>query len=749
MLLSNGRARLFVIFLPAWLILPIVGAQDYPLDVKSHSQGSLQLTVVAAGGWGDLVGTGERWLPYIDPITGDSIYGCVYPRNSHNLFFGSLPAFGALSGADTMFSHWDGLTSQGMRVPIWRLASTDISQPYYSSGAYSNLDLETQFHDSVPGYGLLYTNWKRELHHPLGIVCTQRSMAWSGAAIDDFVLFDYEVVNQGSRELRDMYVGFSAWSYGYESNENGNLMGFLEHTDIVDACGGWDTLNLAYVMDNDGNPVMDRFTPQSKRGAVGIMLLGATVDSLLINFNWDVSDASRSEDWVPRRPGTIDDPFRSFNPYFAWPGRSGNMYYLMSHPERDYDQIFAAARHFGWLPPWHYASHIASGWPGGFVYSFGPFNIPVHEKINFAIAVVGGDNVHINPGAKFDPLQPQSYYDGLDFSELATNARWAQWVYDNPGVDTDSDGFFGEYRVCEGETTWYKGDGVPDFRGNMPPPIPFTRYETESGKIVVRWNGFLSETTKDNFSGLYDFEGYRVYSGLDNRRTSLSLLTSYDKQDWFRWKFHALGSGEGKWLNDDPPFSLDSLQIIHNNPDFDPEAYPRQRPLHEGDSVFYFSAVDANANSLTDPHGIHKAYPDAVNPGTDSALWTEDDITLEHDGRRLPKYYEYEYVIDNLLPTVPYFVSVTVFDFGYAGGRGNMPPDETNPLNNVTECYAQTSSEVAEEQQLDAYVYPNPYRVDADYEDNGYENRKGNIIPDRARLIHFSNLPKVCQNKIY
>ncbi|MCX6835779.1 MAG: hypothetical protein NTW07_11745, partial [candidate division Zixibacteria bacterium] len=304
------------------------------------------------------------------------------------------------------------------------------------------------------------------------------------------------------------------------------------------------------------------------------------------------------------------------------------------------------------------------------------------------------------------------------------------------------------FRVCEGDTIWYKGDGVPDFRGNSPPPIPFTRYETEPGRIIVRWNGFLSETTKDLFSGLVDFEGYRVYCGLDNRRTSLSLLSSYDKENWFRLKYHQLGVGNGRWINDDPPYSLDSLRIVHHDPGLNPDRYTRDRPLFEGDSAFYFAPVDANMADLSSMTGIHKVYTDARNPGKDSTLWTESDITTEH-GRKLPKYYEYEYIIDKLLPTVPYFVAVTVFDFGYAGGRGNLPPDETNPLSNCTEVYAQTSSEIVEQENLDVIVYPNPYLADARYDERGYENRKGNIIPDRARLIHFTNLPSVCKISIF
>ncbi|MEW5796885.1 MAG: hypothetical protein AB1772_11070, partial [Candidatus Zixiibacteriota bacterium] len=58
-------------------------------------------------------------------------------------------------------------------------------------------------------------------------------------------------------------------------------------------------------------------------------------------------------------------------------------------------------------------------------------------------------------------------------------------------------------------------------------------------------------------------------------------------------------------------------------------------------------------------------------------------------------------------------------------------------------------SDVVEEQNLDVIVYPNPYRADANYHELGYENRKGTIIPDRARLIHFSNLPKVCKISIF
>ena len=101
-------------------------------------------------------------------------------------------------------------------------------------------------------------------------------------------------------------------------------------------------------------------------------------------------------------------------------------------------------------------------------------------------------------------MNPQPYLDHLSFKDLITIARWADWVFDNPGVDTDHDGNRGRAYVlnCTGvdtvgydttiigippETTivpitissgcdsvFYKGDGVPDWRGpQSPPPPPF------------------------------------------------------------------------------------------------------------------------------------------------------------------------------------------------------------------------------------------------------------------------------------
>ncbi len=51
---------------------------------------------------------------------------------------------------------------------------------------------------------------------------------------------------------------------------------------------------------------------------------------------------------------------------------------------------------------------------------------------------------------------------------------------------------------------------------------------------------------------------------------------------------------------------------------------------------------------------------------------------------------------------------------------------------------------------LEAFVYPNPYRIDGNYLDQGFEGRNSTYrIPDRERRLHFANLPAKCTIRIY
>ncbi|PKK83319.1 MAG: hypothetical protein CVT49_08950 [candidate division Zixibacteria bacterium HGW-Zixibacteria-1] len=148
---------------------------------------------------------------------------------------------------------------------------------------------------------------------------------------------------------------------------------------------------------------------------------------------------------------------------------------------------------------------------------------------------------------------------------------------------------------------------------------------------------------------------------------------------------------------------------------------------------------------------IHKIYPDQPPPGTldldSAAVYFPDDLTPEGE----LKYYEYEFVLDNILPSQLYYVSVTAFDYG-APGSGLMSL-ESSPTKNMVAEYAQNQTSKVESEGLSVIVYPNPYRIDGNYRSAGggfFEGRGQETLPDdRVRAVHFTNLPHKCTIRIF
>ncbi|HSG98760.1 MAG TPA: hypothetical protein VLB27_01835, partial [candidate division Zixibacteria bacterium] len=369
----------------------------------------------------------------------------------------------------------------------------------------------------------------------------------------------------------------------------------------------------------------------------------------------------------------------------------------------------------------------AQGTDPKFLLSFGPFDIFPGETLPITFAYLGGERLHTNAD-DFNrllvpaPQQPTAFYESLNFNDFGLNSRWASWIYDNPGVDTDGDGYKGRPRICvyndttvietaliidsavtppdtteridtvvvilSADTTFYAGDGVPDFRGASPPPAPKLRVTPAHGRLVIRWNGLLSETTVDPFSGVVDFEGYRVYSSRTAIRSQFSLLSSYDHPNYNRFRYD---EDLSEFVLTDPPFTLAELKEIYGQT-FDPVYYGLENPLvaydpqNGTDVIYYFAPQDYNQDNLTDTTHIHKPYRyrynftptgdvmlDAVGdtvytpfPHTfilDSAF-TSDTFLVDEDtgdttwylGGELTedgtyfKYFEYEYHIESVLP---------------------------------------------------------------------------------------------------
>jgi hypothetical protein len=797
--------------------------------VAAHRVGKIVLAINNNGTFG----TGFTAASGSDCFTGEYVPSCIYPKgtNVEYLFAGAL-WIGAVVGRDTLVSvsadGWSFVREMFPdEPPFGDMIKRSIidTDPYYDPNAVSEEDYISVFTDTITE-GVETDPFVGRPHKPLYIEVTQNTYAWSYSYAEDFVLFDYRIKNIGYRRLENVYMGIyvdadvcydCSGTLGFTDD----ICGFkqtLERT--YGTCTYEDTVNIAWIADNDGDLTKEPF--QRAPHVTATSILRTPQRDLNVSFNWWISNRDSRLDFGPRQKPCSEDtcfvtpqgdtlcywkvgdsllPCPEFKQEFRDFGLGGalgtpegdyNKYYVLRNREFDYDQVYTCV-----IPQndelWMYpltnpdACDFADGFDTRYLLSFGPFDIDPGQKLPISLAYVAGENFHTDPANISNlPDDPDEFMKGLNFDDLGTNAMWASWIYDNPGVDTDGDGYAGEFRECirnlvidtivtdsgggskygvgsmvagdtifdtvliVKDTFWYKGDGVPDFKGASPPPAPVFWIEPFVGGLRIRFNGTLSETTRDVFSGLVDFEGYRIYISRDKQASGFSVVASYDREDYNKY---VLDTSTNRWRLDGPPYTLEELQSLYGtpfgNPDFDPLAYSETSPfVHPRfpDSLFYFEPQDFNQSELGLPGGIRKLYPDqpypsSVNP--DSAR--PDELT--EDGYL--KYFEYEYVIEDLLPTVSYWVNVTTFDFG--SPESGLQALETSKTLGAKSAYPLASADEVARKNLKVFVYPNPYRVDAGYRALGYEGRNLSLArpDDRVRAIHFANLPPKCTIRIY
>jgi hypothetical protein len=450
-----------------------------------------------------------------------------------------------------------------------------------------------------------------------------------------------------------------------------------------------------------------------------------------------------------------------------------NKYFIIRNGEKDYDPAYTkkvSPFDLYWLYPdqiW-----IQENARGGFSFSSllsaQVANLAPGSTIPVVFAIVAGENFHNDPNNLQNlPDDPDRYYANLDFSDLARNAQVAKWIYDNPGIDTDGDGYMGEYRVCvldsmldadsnwiatAAETTYYKGDGVPDWKVALPPPAPKMWVTPMFNGIHIRFNGSASESSKDIFTQLNDFEGYRVYISRDDREHSYSRLASYDIENYDKYIWNEQKQPDPGWDLLDFPMSKADL-VCHyaqscDDSLFDPLFFRASRPYQLAnfpESLFYWEKHESNVDEFGITTDIKKIYPTARDPRlVPAGSLTPDDFT--DDGYY--KYFEYEYTIENILPTVPYYVSVTAFDFGWPASH--LEPLESSITDNAQQVFASVIDSAFNGNNKQVVVYPNPYRNDENYRSRGFEGL-GNEdrSNERVRRIHFANLPPKCIISIF
>ena len=760
---------------------------EFELEFAKHNVNQVGLMVSNFGEFGASTGN----LGIKDVFTGEYIFvSSDFPLNSGLTLVADVRLwFGGVVGNDTLVSsdiEWnpDSKPFGGLST-----RSSLSSSDYYSSQAISEEDILAHFADTFTFFDISsippdeYTGLA---HKPLWVSVQQNSYAWSGGHAEDVILFDIKIKNLSRETIEDAYFGVLVVpnvSSVDSIDVIDDLSGFIQSAPVRMFCDWYNDLGLVWSVDNDGDPQGGQYhtgypPPQSNRHALGIRFLGypETVGKVeaYCSFNW----------WhylLPMEPTTRDygpqhqDSYRDFHTGgLGEPRGDVGRYHLLSNGEIDPAMPFTATLRpeQGWiLPTRARAEELATGETHNYLLSVGPFDMPPGGVLPVGFAYIGGENVHRNPDNFQNlPLNPSKYMDNLDFTDLIDNAVWAEWIYDNPGVDTDGDGYAGETHICVhdsvlqdgqwvasvAETLWVKGDGIPDWRAAAPPPAPdFWLNPIENG-IHVRFNGQRSETEIDVFSRIVDFEGYRVYLGRDTRRENMAVVASYDIYDFDQWVFRPDLDTFGVWQIQSIPFTLDSLRCLYGHSDdpcndmsFDPLSTAAHKPYRHPDypeSTFFFTPHEYNASEFGFTTPITKIYPDAPDP----SLLHPDSIPEDYyteDGYL--KFYEYEFTIENLLPTVPYYVNVTAFDFGSPKGR--LEALETSNTLGAKEIYplAHGASSTASG-DLYVLIYPNPYRIDGGYRDSGYEGRmREDRADNRVREVHFANLPPKCTISIY
>ncbi len=766
-----------------------LAAQSPAYCLAKHDVGQLVLGIINNGTFGNGFLPGS--IPSADCFTGEIVPagGCEYPKGANvQYLFAASFWVGAIVGRDTLVSTgadgWLGI----------REMFPDVS-PFGDMIKRSIIDGEDENAVSEQDYIAVYTDTfvtlagsddadNGRVHRPLNIKIEQNSYAWSYSYAEDIVLFDYKVSNIGTRDLKNVYLGIYVDADvcddcgGAGQGFTDDICGFLfaQERQFSD-CIYLDTVSIAWIADNDGKLTASGDSRPSPH-VTATRIVRTPAESLDVSFNWWISNGNATLDFGPRERdsvGRYKEKYRDFGTGgLGTPSRDVNRYYIMRNREFDYDQAFTATispTDTLWLyPDQTLAPDFADGFDTRYLLSFGPFDIAPGQRLPVSFAYLAGENFHhvIGNGSNL-PNDPGAFYANLNFEDLAINAQWASWIYDNPGVDTDNDDYYGEFLVCPldsvvvdstpidtsgysytfevtlEDTQWIKGDDVPDFQGAAPPPAPDFWLDPSPGKIKIRFNGTRSETTRDVFSRKLDFEGYRIYVGRDSRRTSFSVVNSYDREDFNKFAFNAQ---RNIWELTDIPFSIAQLRQLYNDSLLDPTLYSRTspyRPAMYPESLLFFEPQDFNSSELGLSGGIRKIYPDQPYPSSinpDSAR--PDELT--EDGYL--KYFEYEYTVENLLPQVPYSINVTAFDFGSPeSGLGAL---ETSVTLGAKEAYPLASASTVAEGNTDILVYPNPYRLDADYRGLGFEGRIDQDRPsDRTREIHFANLPPKCTIRIF
>jgi hypothetical protein len=384
--------------------------------------------------------------------------------------------------------------------------------------AISNQMFFCEYSDSDPNIRLRFPD-----HRPLGLSVQQTSLAWETPQVDDFIAFDYRLINHGG-PLEDVYVGFFADSdigvRGGDNTATDDFAGFWEG--IVETQVGTRSRNvkvsIGYMWDDDTDE-------GQSEGYVGLMFLGAQ---------------DPNSDGIPRPVSLRNFRFFSGDATFEQGGDPDNDQQRYQVLDGTAPRSLPAPDPATGLRPPQISRRMGDY---RMVVSAGPFNLGEGDSLNFQAGLV----------------------IGRGFEGLIDNAVQAQLTYDGAWLDCDQDPSTGvegretplcppafqglfcinpcaercqpegscnpllpncgvrvvdacEYvnadcieEIASGESTGVEGKEclVHWLTGTAPPP-PNVRLIAKENQVDILWDN-RSETTPDLRLNVVDFESYRIW----------------------------------------------------------------------------------------------------------------------------------------------------------------------------------------------------------------------------------------------
>ena len=438
-----------------------------------------------------ILGAGYNNGPYIDPETNEVLHQTIYPRGSAKVYiWGGAMWIGGIVDEDTLVSAGvDGWFA------IIELGPDNLQTGgSYRTGHFADDEFVSLVNDTMDYLGGL-----PDVHIPMGLELTQTSYSWADTVYDDFIILDYVIRNIGGNHIRQGWVGFyydcdiyheSQQYYGYNDDFSGCLDTFLYDDDPS------QSILIPYGFDNNGDPAINSsWDTLSVTGVTTLLLLGSSFPVERMNFNWWISNGNPAYDYGPRHLGTPEDPLRPFSAgNLGTPVNDEDKYYVMSHPEIDYNQIEIAIHDSsdGWVPPLpQQIVNFSGGFDTRYLLSFGPFDLPPGDSITLAVAMVAAEGLHVNPDDwedNFDLFNPGQFQQTLDFTELLLHCRRADSVFQS------------------GYTLPYPG-----------PPVGLRVLDYDDSYVTVTWHG----SRRGDLTGYYLYAKDTVYSDQWNRVTGL------------------------------------------------------------------------------------------------------------------------------------------------------------------------------------------------------------------------------------